>query len=381
MRKTRGIGSVYQPTYLDRATSERKVSAVFWIRYYHHGRKYRESSGSTVHADAVRLLKDRIARAGLGKPVTANIERTDFEALAEMLLNEYKANGRRSLKRVSQALAHLRGYFGNSRAIEMTSDRMTAYVAQRQEEGAAAATINRELAALKRSFRLASHAGRVASVPHIAMLREDNARKGFFEREQFEAVLRHLPDYLKPVMETAYATGWRGPSEILTRKKHHLDVDGGWLRLEPGESKNREGRQFPLTPKLRQILEAQIERTRELEVATEKIIPWLFHRKGEPIRNYYRAWNKACDDAGVPGRLVHDFRRTAVRNLERSGVPRSAAMKMTGHRTEAVYRRYAIVDETMLKEGGVKLAAFHESQSTEAATPKVVGIEARRAAN
>src|SRR5947199_1778054 len=64
----------------------------------------------------------------------------------------------------------------------------------------------------------------------------------------------------------------------------------------------------------------------------------------------------------IPERLPHDFRRTAVRNLERAGVPRSTAMKMIGHRTESIYRRYAIVDEAMLKEGAVKLQILHDTQ-------------------
>jgi integrase len=91
------------------------------------------------------------------------------------------------------------------------------------------------------------------------------------------------------------------------------------------------------------------------------LVPWVFHRDGKPIKNYYGGWDRACRLAGYPDRVAHDLRRTAVRNLERAGVPRSAAMKMTGHKTESVYRRYAIVDETMLREGAEKLAAFHFS--------------------
>jgi len=114
---------------------------------------------------------------------------------------------------------------------------------------------------------------------------------------------------------------------------------------------------FPLTPELRDVLERQLARTREVEKATGRIIPWLFHhRGGRPITGFRRAWLTACRRAGGPGRIPHDFRRTAVRNLERAGVPRSAAMKMVGHRTESIYRRYAIVDEAMLREGAEKLA-------------------------
>jgi integrase len=131
------------------------------------------------------------------------------------------------------------------------------------------------------------------------------------------------------------------------------------LRLEPGEGKSGEGRNFPLTPSLREVLAEQLQKTAALEREIGQIIPWLFHKEGKPIGSFRKAWASACKRAGLAGKIPHDFRRTAVRNLERAGVPRSAAMAMVGHRTESIYRRYAIADETMLKEGAVKLAAFH----------------------
>jgi hypothetical protein len=149
---------------------------------------------------------------------------------------------------------------------------------------------------------------------------------------------------------------------------------------------------FPLTPDLRAILETQRKLVRGIEQATGQIIPWVFvHDNGTPIKSFRYAWAKACWAAGfgtkvikvvgrtrrtvyVTGRLVHDFRRTAVRNLERAGIPRSAAMKITGHQTETVYRRYAIVDEGMMLEAGDKLAALHtleakNQKSHKTATP------------
>jgi integrase len=194
------------------------------------------------------------------------------------------------------------------------------------------------------------------------LLHEDNARTGFFEPEQFAAVLNALPRYLRAVIQTAYITGWRVPSEILTRQRHHVDLDSGWLRLDPGETKNGQGRNCPLTAELFGILEAQVERTREIELATGRIIPWLFHRDGHPIKDFRTVWKAACRAVGLPGRIPHDFRRTAVRNLERAGVSQSAAMKLTGHLTAEVYRRYAIVDEAMLKEGVAKLATLHHAE-------------------
>ena len=376
MKKTRGLGLVYQPTYVDKRTGVQKTAAIWWIQYSVRGKRYRESCGSTNRADAVKLLKRRIGEAAHGQIVGPLADKTTFKDLEQMLLDDYRSNARRSLKRIKTALGHLDAFFSDYLALDITSERVIAYVASRQEEKAAAATINRELAALKRSFTIAEKTSRVVTRPEFSMLREDNRRKGFFEIDQYRAVLEHLPAELKPVIQTAYITGWRITSEILTRQKHHVNVDAGWLRLEPGESKNSEGRMFPLTPDLREVLEQQIQKTRETEQATGRIIPWLFHRMGSPIRDFRKAWETACKNAGVPGRIPHDFRRTAVRNLERAGVPRSAAMAMVGHRTEAIYRRYAIADEAMLKEGAVKLAAFHAMEREGPA--KIVRIKSRK---
>lgn len=291
--------------------------------------------------------------------------------MAAMLVNDYKANARRSLNRAEDALSHLRSFFGFDRATDITSDRVTAYVAFRQDEKAANATINTELAALGRMFALGMRAGKIANKPHIAKLQLNNARKGFFESEQFFAVLKHLPDEIKPVAVTGYVTGWRVHDEILTRQKHHLDLKAGWLRLEPGETKNNEGRMFPLTPMLREALERQVQKTEASQRAKGVIIPWLFHRNGKPIRTFRRSWLTACKAAGVPGKIPHDFRRTACRNLERAGVDRASAMKMIGHKTAAIYRRYAIADEGMLKEATEKLSLLHHSDEQKNGSGKV----------
>jgi integrase len=187
--------------------------------------------------------------------------------------------------------------------------------------------------------------------------------------------LSYLPDYLRPVITAGYNTGWRTYAELLSRHWRHVDFDAGFLRLDPGESKNGEGRMFPLTPELRTALEAQRERVRDLEQLSGRIIPHVFiHHDGTPIKDFRWAWAAACEAAGVSGRLVHDLRRTAVRNLERAGVPRSAAMKMTGHKTEAVYRRYASVDESMMRDAALKLAILHQTDGAKKSPPKVVTL-------
>ena len=210
---------------------------------------------------------------------------------------------------------------------------------------------------------------RVRRNPPFPTLTVQNARAGFLEEAEYRAVLAHLPVELQPVVGFACLTGWR-KSEILALHWRQVDFGAGTVRLEPGTTKNAEGRVFPFNalPALGALLSRQREHTHSLEKATGQIIPWVFHRDGQSIRDFRGAWARACKAAGVPGRLFHDFRRTAVRNLERAGVPRSVAMKLTGHKTESVYRRYAIVAEADLTEGVKKLAALHAASAGTART-------------
>jgi integrase len=377
--KTRGLGFCFQTKYRDPKTGEVKTGKTWSISYSVRGVRHRESVGSENRADAVALLKKRIGEVAQGRPVGPQIEKTTVNDLAEMLFDDYRANGRRSLDRAEQACAHLLSFFGAaSKARDISGDLITKYQAARLEERAKPSTVNYEMAMLRRAFRLAARAGKVATRPDFAMLHVSNARSGFFERDQHQAVLHHLADYLRPVAIAAYETGWRTKSELLTRQWRHVDVVNGWLRLEPGEGKTEQARTFPLTTELRTMLEAQRARVSEIERTTGQIVPWVFcHPDGSRIKDFRFAWAKACKDAGVPGRLVHDFRRTAVRNLERAGVSRSAAMAMTGHKTEAVYRRYAITDSAMLQEAAGKLDAFHaaEAKSPNSVQNKVVSIK------
>jgi integrase len=353
----------------DPKTVRRKLGPIYlrgtiWqIQYSYRREQKRESSRSTRRKDAEALYKRRMAEIGRGRLIGPNVEKTTYEDLEQMLLDHYRTNRLRSLARVEDALQHLRGFFSRALALEITADRVTRYIAHRQEEKAANATINRELASLRRMFVLGERSEKVVKRPHIALLQEDNARKGFLEPDQFRAVVAELSEELRPMIEAAYLTGWRVRSELLTRQWSHVDFKAGWLRLEPGETKNKEGRQFPLIPPLRALLQAQKAKAEALAHSTGKITPWVFFREnGDPIKDFYGAWRAACRKVGVPGIVPHDLRRSAVRNLERSGVPRSVAMKMVGHKTEAIYRRYAIVAEADLVAGGEKLTSLHQVQ-------------------
>jgi len=361
MKKTRGDGLVYQPTYIDKRTGERKTVSTWWVQYSLEGTRFRESSNSRSRGDAETFLQQRLEAAAQGKPVGPKAGKTTFEDLAKILLDDYRVNRRRSVGRVEDAVGHLRRFFEASHATQITADLIARYVGSRQEEGAAPATINRELGALRRAFRLAQAAGKVAFRPEISMLPEDNRREDLFEANEYQAVLDNLPQYLRPVIQTAYITGWRINSDILRRHKRDVDLDSGCLRLESDDEK---GRRFPLTAELREVLVRQLEKTAELEQKADKVIPWLFHRDGKPIKDFRKAWTAACQRANVLGKVPDDFRRTAVRNLERAGVSRSAVMMMVGHRSESIYRGIAVADHMILNESAAKLAAFHQLEKT-----------------
>jgi integrase len=211
-------------------------------------------------------------------------------------------------------------------------------------------------------LRLAARRRKILSVPAIDLLDEAPPRAGFFEDHQYRAVVKRLPEDLQAALAIAHTYGWRMRSEVLPLERRQLDVKAGTLRLEPGTTKNGEGRLVYLTPNVKALLEAQLARVDALQKRLGRIVPYLFpyltgkSRVGQPRRGLAKAWRAACSAAGVPGRILHDFRRTAVRNLERAGVPRSVAMKITGHKTEAVYRRYAIVSDADLQEAARKLA-------------------------
>jgi integrase len=190
-----------------------------------------------------------------------------------------------------------------------------------------------------------------------------NVRIGFFERDQFEAVLRHLRAPLRPLMTFFYITGCR-KSEGLTLKWRQIDFRNGTVLLDPGTTKNDEGRVFPFTQELRELLEAQRAATDLLQREKGIVCPWVFHRKGQPIKSYDGAWRSACKKAGFPGRHVHDFRRTTVRRLEQAGVSRSVGMKLTGHKTESVYRRYAIVSKSDLEDAARRLDSLPVSHGS-----------------
>ena len=328
----------------------------------------------TKRSDAAEFLKKRIADALGGKIILS--KNVTYDDLRDLIITDYTNNGRKSLGDLKTTrLPRLDAVFGGTKAIDITTTSVERYKTLRLKDGSAPATVNRELASLKRMFRLGLRQDMVATMPYISMLAEHNVRKGFFELDQFLAILKHLPAEYQALFEIAYITGWRMKSELLTRQWRHVDFGGkGWLRIDAGEAKDATaGREFQFTTWMREALERQRRLISKVEKKTGSVIPWVFCRPdGVHIHTFYEPWREACKLVGIE-RIPHDFRRTAVRNLERAGVPRTTAMAMIGHKTESIYRRYSIVDQSMLEMGTAKLEALQLLQR--GSRPTVVPIK------
>jgi integrase len=192
------------------------------------------------------------------------------------------------------------------------------------------------------------------------MLREPPARRGFFEQAEYERLLAKLPSYLRAPITFAFWTGWRIRSEIFSLTWNQVDLEEGAVRLWAGSTKNSEGRVIGLPEELRALLK---------RLWSEHVAQWpgcllVFHREGLPIRAFRDAWRGACKEAGLEGRIPHDFRRTAARNMVRAGITERVVMQLLGHKTRSMLDRYNIVNEADLREAAKRLDAAFGSRAS-----------------
>jgi len=338
-----------------------KRGKTYWIQYYRNGKPYRETTKSKKEADAKRLLKKREGEISQGKLPGVYFDRVRFDELAEDFLRDYRINQKKSLKRAVISTGHLKRYFEGYSVPNINSPKIGAYIESRLKEGAANASINRELSALKRMLNIGARQTppKVDRVPYIPMLKENNVRKGFFEHAEFIALRDALPDYLKGFATFAYKTGWR-VSEINGLTWNQVDRDNGIVRLETGETKNDEARTVYLDDELQEVFNGEWESRKN----NQKLTPYVFPNMDGTgrISDFRHSWDTACKDSKIGKKLFHDFRRTAVRNMVRAGIPEGVAMKISGHKTRSVFERYNIVNDTDLKLAAQKQAVYLESQ-------------------
>jgi integrase len=309
----------------------------WWVKFSQNGVSHCESSESSDKRVAKRLLDIRLAAVTTGE-YTGRTRATVSE-LAEDLFCDYRINGKRSLEFVQMRWeGHLKPFLGHLRADQVTSDTVRRYVDHRQSENAANGTINRELSALRRMFTIGKNSTppKLRNIPAMTKLREADARTGFLEDGQYRKLLEYCPElWFRAIVEVGRTFGWRR-SEITGLRVMQIDLMQRTIRLEPGTTKNREGRMVTMTDALYVLISACVRGKSESD--------FVFTRQdGSPVISFRGLWDNACKSAGCPGLLFHDLRRTMARNMLRAGVPEKVIMAIGGWKTRTVFDRYSII--------------------------------------
>jgi len=381
---------------------------IYWAKYYKNGKCYRKSTGSDKKMVAKKFLARKEGEIAKGEYHEIDFSKVVFDDLAVDFIMDYEINEKKSLAEAKISLSHLMGEFEGAKVINITTPRIqNTYIQDTKrwvckscgekfhigaeticprcgrvklKKGAANATINRELAALRRILNIGARQTppKVNRVPYIPMLKENNTRKGFFEYDQFIALRDELPDYLIPYVTFGYKVGWRF-QEIASLTWSNVDLANGIVTLKVGETKNKEARTVYLDQELKSMLESQWDRRKQ----AGKIIPFVFPGQSgtDRIVNFRRVWNTACRKIGMgygyklladyvqewegklpAGPIFHDLRRTAVRNMVRAGIPERVAMMVSGHKTRSVFDRYNIVNDSDLKMAAAMQEKYLESQ-------------------
>ena len=351
VKRTKGQGNVFQ----------RPNSPSWHISYWNGWRQVRESAHTSDHAEAVKTLQRKLGEIAVGKSVGA--ERIRVSELLDLLVADYRRQDKADLKEAEQRVSRLlKPNFGHLRASAFTTKVVNHYIELRQSLGRQNATINRELALLRRAFRLGhEHDPQlVFRLPIIKALKEDNVREGFLEAEKYRLILTALSDPIKPVFVVAYHLGMR-TGELLAIKRSWVELEEGLIYVNGRVTKNKNPKVAPIYGDMKPWLEMLLSRG---AVESPKCV-WLFSRNGKPIRSFKGDWEQACAAAGVPELLFHDLRRTAVRNMIRAGVPEKVAMQISGHKTASMLWRYNITDARDIKDAGKRTERYLKVQKGE----------------
>ncbi len=326
------------------------------LQYYDGtGKQIRTSSGTPVKQEALSVLRRLMGDNDKGLVSLTELRKITYGDLRAALIANYQEKGNASLYQTDDGEENIGGlkaldaFFGFSADnpgapfTQITTDAARRFAKQRVKEGFSTATVNRSLACLRRMLQIAHEDSKIQHVPKIRLLKEPPARKGFLDIKRFEKLLRKLPKHLQPLILFLYWCGVRlGEAEAIEWAQVDLTVP--CIRLEEDQTKNDEARIVPLPPVLVKILKAVEPKTGRVFDAT----------------NLRTEWSKACEAVGLgkrvkqtsesgniwyayQGLIVHDLRRSAIRNLVNAGVPERIAMKISGHKTRSVFDRYHIV--------------------------------------
>ena len=350
---------------------------VYWqARWYRGGKEYRSKAiPSKQEARDIYTKQKAEAREPAYFPALYQAKQAERVTVADLLalvVADYRRQGR---KRISDALEMQRfwvGLAGDRKATTITGSQLTAWADEWIQDGYANSTANRRIEKLLRGYALAKEADLplLLTGPKWKKLKENPARSGWMEWATFAQIREALPAHARVPVTLAFWTGMR-MGEITQLRRAQVTFDdqkqGMALTLGGDQTKTSQARTIVWTGDLYETLTAWEQET----ARTFPFCRWLCHRSGKPLGTIDTAWKSACIKLGLAtgtwrigywigyrGPLLHDFRRTAVRNLDRAGVSRDIAKKITGHKTDSMYTRYNIVSEEDLNHAGAKVVSY-----------------------
>jgi integrase len=362
----------------------RPGSPFWWIQYYTpDGRQIRVSSKTKSKMQALTDLRKMMSDRDRGLASITDARKLTYAALRAGLLASYVEKGNKSLAiradgtETIAGLPQLDEFFGFSATepgpavVNINTDTAREFVRKRQAEDVGSAVINRSLACLRRMLRIAQEDGKIQTVPVIRLLKEPPARKGFLDREKFEELVALLPTHLRPLVLFLYWCGVR-LGEALQIEWPQVNLTDRTIRLEEEQTKTDEPRVVPLPSVLVNMLS-------EVEPKVGRVFDGT---------NLRKEWQRCCAACGLgriiktegkpydpryEGLIVHDLRRSAVRNLVNAGVPETVAMRISGHRTRSVFDRYAIASGADLVSAMKRVEAVGLSSAKQVQIGKTQG--------
>ena len=303
--------------------------------------------------------------------------KTKIGDLLKLVEQDYQRTGKKTLDDVlARWNLHLKGHFADIRAGELSSDHIDSYILRRLREEASGASINRELAVVRRMMHLGERTTppRVRGVPHFPKVKESDPRTGFLEQIEYDKLRLHAHElWLRGLLTTYYTFGFRR-AELLKLSVRQVNLRDNTINLPSGGTKNGKPRTIVMTAEVRALVEASIE--------GKQPNAFVFrHPDGSQVKDFRGAWKKMFKDAGVEMRKLHDMRRSAVRNAIRRGVDRDTVKKMSGHLTDDVFSRYNIQAVDDLRDAAEKIeqgAAVIRATATKTATERETSAESGR---
>jgi integrase len=330
----------------------------WYVCYYDlNGKQRSESSRTRIKSKAQKLLTSRMESVRKGELV--DVRKLRYEHIKAILIADYVASGK--LVEVDGILLAagrkglfdaLDDFFGGMSVVSITTDVLREFITTRKAVGASGPTCNRNLALLRRMFRLAQRENKVQATPYFPMESESPARQGFVEQKDFQMLRDALPESLRPFVTFLYQTGCRtGAAKEI--KWEWVDLDVGTVELPAGVCKNGDALTLPLSTELVGMLKKMFKTDSPVFDTT----------------NFRKSWNAACVKVGLGtqdkyiyrGLIPHDLRRSAVRNMRKAGVDQSVAMSISGHKTISVFQRYNIVDVKDKQAAMGKVEQFNAS--------------------